>query len=162
MTIADIEPLKQYIRNELLAEWKAKGHYLTGQLIDEIEMATEIFATGLSIKGSGLKYAIYMNEGVGPDRIKHPYAPARIAGLARYAKLRMGIQDEKKQRQVAFAIAAKHKIYGMPLRAPQGTKWLDTTLTRIEPEIFQRLSFIYGNSINIIVENLVKQYQKAA
>jgi len=105
------------IIKEIADEWQAQGHDLTGTFREGmrykvIEGSNETTIDIIDTTDSS--YGKIINEGVRPEQIKYPYARARIAGLTRYAKLRMGAND-KDAVSIAFAIATKHAKEGMPL-----------------------------------------------
>lgn len=102
--------------------WRAQGHELTGKAVKDMETMIIETAQGYVIEGYVLDYMATQNTGVPANRI--PYTPGSgrrnskyIDGLIRYAKLRMGAGSEREAKNIAFAIASKHKREGMPTRA---------------------------------------------
>lgn len=101
----------------IIEEWEAQGHNLTGEFIRQIDY--EIKQEGDSVRlliydNTERGYGKIIDDGVQADRIKYPYARARIERLTNYGKLRIGLQD-KEARSFAFAVATKHAREGMPL-----------------------------------------------
>jgi hypothetical protein len=154
----DIAVLKKFVIEEIESSWRKEGHYLTGKLVSDMGLLVNGIDP-VTFEGHLYKYAQYMDQGVSPDRIKSRFAPARIAGLIRYVKLRMDIDDLKKARSIAYAIATKHKQRGMPLRAPTGTKWMDKALNKLNVRFEEKLFQIYGVNFELQMENLLKEYQ---
>jgi len=114
--------IAQHIIDLISEEWRRQGHDLTGAFtkgltykVDENQNEININIYDNTERG----YGVILNKGVPAANI--PYSPGSgarssryIAGLANYAKLRMGA-DDKTALSIAFAIAAKHKREGMPL-----------------------------------------------
>jgi len=101
----------------LRQEWRDQGHNLNGTFEKAIEY--ELQSTGEGVKivildGTDRGYGKIIDDGVKPEQIKSPYAPARIKGLTSYVERRMGIMG-KEAISIAYAIATKHKQEGMPL-----------------------------------------------
>ena len=95
----------------------------TGALIESFEHEVKQTAESTIINFSTNDYGIYLNDGIPPERIPYtPPPPKRggkskyIQGLIRWAKLKFRY-DEKRARNVAFAVARKHKQKGYPLTA---------------------------------------------
>ena len=86
-----------------------QGHKMTGAFEESLEVVTD----QNSVSGIGNVYGIYLNVGVKPSEIKHPFARARIDGLTRFVEHRMGLSG-KEAVSVAYAIATTHKREGMP------------------------------------------------
>ena len=117
-----LETLAAEVQQLIIDEWTKQGHHLTGAfekaMYYEIEQGESI--TIKFYDGTERGYGAILNRGVPAERI--PFYPGSgrkyskyIAGLARYAKLRMGASD-KDALSIAFAIAYKHKAEGMPTR----------------------------------------------
>lgn len=102
-----MEQLKQELRDQ--------GHFLTGELEDSIAAAISISGSGLSADVSALDYINPLDTGVPASKIDLNNG-GYIAGLIRYAELRFGASGPEAER-IAYAIAAKHKLEGMPTKA---------------------------------------------
>ena len=96
-----------------------QGHNLTGALSKSIEYEVQAQTDAASIEFRLLNYGMVLNYGVAPERI--PFTPNSgaknskyIDGLKMFAKLRFGAND-KEALSIAFAIAHKHKKFGMPI-----------------------------------------------
>jgi hypothetical protein len=99
--------------------FEIQGHDLTGALKKSIEYNVQAETDSAKIEVMLLNYGMVLNYGVRPERI--PYTPNSgaksskyIDGLKMFAKLRFGV-DDKKALSIAFAIAKKHKKFGMPI-----------------------------------------------
>ena len=126
-------------------EWKAQGHNLTGNAIQQLE--TRIIAgSDIIIQGYVVDYMANLNAGVTAANI--PYSPGSgarsskyIAGLIDYVKRRMGKSD-REAKSIAFAIASRHKKEGMPSKASvrfsstgKRTGFIEAALDGIEPKL---------------------------
>jgi hypothetical protein len=101
-----------------------QGRTLTGALVNSIDYSVNATVTSAYIEFTLLDYGMVLNYGVTPDRI--PFSPGSgaksskyIDGLKAYAKLRFSANDKEAER-IAFAIAHKHKKFGMPLDKKTG------------------------------------------
>lgn len=99
--------------------FRLQGRSLTGKLIDSIEYNVSAMVNRAYIEFTLLDYGMVLNYGVPPDRIPFTEGSGAkgskyIDGLKMFAKLKFGVND-KDALGIAFAIAKKHKKYGMPL-----------------------------------------------
>ena len=145
-----MDRIEDEVKKALLKHFTDEGHTLTGKLIADIETEVTSYSGGFAIDFMAAKYGAYLNFGVKAARI--PYTrgsgagrSAYITGLMKYVSLRMGINDEKQQKSVAFAIAEAQKKRGMPLRtAGLGTQWADKASEGLTLEpIFAELAETY-------------------
>jgi hypothetical protein len=101
---------------EILAEWEAQGHPLTGTWEDSLRSEVD----GDSATAMALTYGVVVNEGVTPENIPDQGTAEfnrYIADLAEYFKLRMvGISNTQAAR-LAFLTWRKHKQEGMSTAA---------------------------------------------
>lgn len=114
-----LDDLGYYLVLELRKELAAQGHNLTSELSKSISHAVDNYRSGLSLSISYLKYGIYVNNGVRPERV--PFGGGRSG-----AKTSLYIQaliDWVKERRLAegtqavgmaIAIARKHAKEGIP------------------------------------------------
>lgn len=112
-----LDKLGKAIIDRIALEWQRQGHQLTGAF----EQSLEYDYDGEYLNIYGNHYGKILETGVTAANI--PYTPGSgatsskyIQGLARYAMLRMGV-DERTALSIAFAIARTHKREGMPTRA---------------------------------------------
>ena len=101
-------------------EWRAQGHELSGSSVKQMETVIREEIATIVIEGYIPDYMAINNQGVPANRI--PYYPGSgrktskyIDGLIDYVKRRMGKSD-KEAKGIAFAIASKHKLEGMPTK----------------------------------------------
>lgn len=107
-----LKKVRQDLKAALAAEWVLQGHRLTGEFENEIEVRTQETDKGLTIDVLMLKRGAALE--LGRHRSEIQITGAYIAGLIDYVKKRMRINDSKKAKSVAFAIAKTHQKEGMP------------------------------------------------
>jgi hypothetical protein len=117
------------------------------------EASLEVLTEKSSVSGIGELYGIFLNLGVKAEQIKHPFARARIAGLTRFAQIRMGV-DEKAATGIAYAIATTHAREGMPTQGSykyskngKRTDMIDDAIEEAEPEI---IGILFNEFVNVI------------
>jgi hypothetical protein len=108
------------INKNLIVEWRAQGHHLTGGW--EKSLHGSVFSSGTTVVllGTMNSYGGIVEQGVSNNRI--PYGGSKasggtskyIQGLVSYFKLR-GL-GEKEAMRAAFATAKTHKKEGMPTK----------------------------------------------
>lgn len=104
----------ELVKKAVILNFRIQGHVMTGDLIETINYKIEQTDIGGRIDFYLNDYGMYQNYGVKASEIKKPFARPRIEGLQRFAKLKLGISNDKEALSVAFAIAKKHSIEGMP------------------------------------------------
>jgi len=104
------EELNEAIRNE----FSLQGHTLTGAA--ERSLQAKIIRSGDRVDaiGEAVEYMQKLNDGVPTSEIK--VTDQYVRELANYVTLRMGYTG-KKALKVAFLIARKHMMEGMPTEA---------------------------------------------
>lgn len=102
-----IHLIDEALIEDLKAELRNQGHYLTGDL--EASINAKKITDGEEIYAED--YIDPLNEGIAPQNYR-----ADIPGLTRYAELRFGVSGSEAVR-IAHAIAKKHQIEGMPTAA---------------------------------------------
>ena len=147
-------------------EWKAQGHNLTGNAIQQLE--TRIIAgSDIIIQGYVVDYMANLNAGVTAANI--PYSPGSgarsskyIAGLIDYVKRRMGKSD-REAKSIAFAIASRHKKEGMPSKASvrfsstgKRTGFIEAALDGIEPKLAALIEQGVEETIIFVLESYFK------
>lgn len=147
-------------------QWKAQGHNLTGNAIQQLETRI-VTGADIVIQGYVVDYMANINAGVTAANI--PYSPGSgarsskyIAGLIDYVKRRMGKSD-REAKSIAFAIASKHKREGMPSKASarfsstgKRTGFIEVALDGVEPELAQLIEQGVEESINFVLESFFK------
>ena len=123
-----------------------QGRSLTGALVNSIDYSVNATVNSAFIEFTLLDYGMILNYGVPANRI--PYSPGSgaksskyIDGLKLYAKLRFNANDKEAER-IAFAIARKHKKFGMPLDGKIGAvqNGLDDSKQEVEELINEALT----------------------
>ena len=148
-------------------EWKAQGHNLTGNAIQQLE--TKILQTGdgVLVLGYVTDYMANINAGVPASRI--PYSPGSgarssqyISGLIDYVKKRMG-KSQREAQSIAFAIASRHKKEGMPSKASarfsssgKRTGFIEAALDGVEPKLAALIERGIEESIIFVIESFFK------
>lgn len=127
----------KFVSNAVKQAFVMQGRSLTGNLVKSINYNVDATVNRAFIEFTLLDYGMILNYGVPPNRI--PYSPGSgaksskyIDGLKLYAKLRFNANDKEAER-IAFAIARKHKKYGMPLDGKTGA--VTNTIKETENEV---------------------------
>ena len=150
-------------------DWRAQGHELTGAAVKQMETMVRFEINTLIIEGFIPDYMAINNEGVPANRI--PYYPGSgrktskyIDGLIDYVKRRMGKSD-KEAKGIAFAIASKHKLEGMPTKnsvikhskTGRRTGFIEIALEKSSPKFIELIE----NAITFSVEATIESYYKS-
>ena len=115
-------------------------------MVNSIDYSVNATVNSAFIEFTLLDYGMILNYGVPANRI--PYSPGSgaksskyIDGLKLYAKLRFNANDKEAER-IAFAIARKHKKFGMPLDGKIGAvqNGLDDSKQEVEELINEALT----------------------
>lgn len=150
-------------------EWRAQGHELSGAAVKQMETVIREEIATIVIEGYIPDYMAINNKGVSSDKI--PYYPGSgrktskyIDGLIDYVKRRMGKSD-KEAKGIAFAIASKHKLEGMPTKnsvikhssTGKRTGFIETALEKSSPKFIELIE----NAITFSVETTIESYYKS-
>jgi len=140
------EQVGEVVKKAVKQAFIMQGRTLTGALVNSIDYSVNATVTSAYIEFTLLDYGMILNYGVPANRI--PYSPGSgaksskyIDGLKMYAKLRFNANDKEAER-IAFAIARKHKKFGMPLDKKTGAveKGLDESKEEVEELINEALT----------------------
>ena len=140
------EQVGEVVKKAVKQAFIMQGRTLTGALVNSIDYSVNATVTSAYIEFTLLDYGMILNYGVPANRI--PYSPGSgaksskyIDGLKMYAKLRFNANDKEAER-IAFAIARKHKKFGMPLDKKTGAveKGLDESKDEVEELINEALT----------------------
>lgn len=140
------EQVGEVVKKAVKQAFIMQGRSLTGALVNSIDYSVNATVTSAFIEFSLLEYGMILNYGVPANRI--PYSPGSgaksskyIDGLKMYAKLRFNANDKEAER-IAFAIARKHKKFGMPLDGKIGAvqNGLDDSKDEVEALISEALT----------------------
>lgn len=175
MILQELNALSDLIIEELRRELKDQGHNMTGALSRSIKIRTVAGRDGISLIGSFLRYGASIDQGIKPDKIPFTIGSGKksseyIKGLIRFVKRRRIATNDKKAKQIAFAIAitAKIKREGHPTKGSfsrtitkNGRRlgWMTGTLERNEEEIGELLQDIFNNEISVNIDNLLKNIE---
>jgi hypothetical protein len=150
-------------------EWRAQGHELSGSAVKQMETVIREEIATIVIEGYVPDYMAINNQGVPSNRI--PYYPGSgrkeseyIKGLMRYVQQRMG-KSEKESKGIAFAIASKHKLEGMPTKnsvikhskTGRRTGFIEIALEKSSPKFIELIE----NAITFSVEATIESYYKS-
>ena len=118
------EDIGKLVSDSVKEAFRMQGRSLTGKLIQSIDYNVKSTVSSAFIEFTLLDYGMILNYGVSPSRIPYTRGSGAkgskyIDGLKAYAKLRFNA-NEKTALSIAFAIANKHKKYGMPLDGKTG------------------------------------------
>lgn len=158
-----LNSIGEVVKKAVIYNFKLQDHVMTGDLIDTINYKIQTTDIGGRVDFYLNDYGMYQNYGVTPSQIKKPFARPRIEGLQRFAKLKLGISDEKEALRVAFAIARKHKLEGMPTNGSQAmgkkTGAINDALKDTEKEVAELIEKAMGEVITTLIsDTLVKSY----
>jgi len=129
-----------------------QGRTLTGALVNSIDYSVNATVTSAFIEFTLLDYGMILNYGLPANRI--PFSPGSgaksskyIDGLKMYAKLRFNANDKEAER-IAFAIAHKHKKFGMPLDKKTGA--VEEGIKQSSDEVEELISEALTKVINVM------------
>lgn len=140
------EQVGEVVKKAVKQAFVMQGRTLTGALVNSIDYSVNATVTSAYIEFTLLDYGMILNAGVPANRI--PFSPGSgakssryIDGLKMYAKLRFNANDKEAER-IAFAIAHKHKKFGMPLDKKTGAveKGLEESKDEVEALISEALT----------------------
>jgi hypothetical protein len=140
------EQVGEVVKKAVKQAFIMQGRSLTGALVNSIDYSVNATVTSSFIEFTLLDYGMILNYGVPANRI--PYSPGSgaksskyIDGLKLYAKLRFNANDKEAER-IAFAIARKHKKFGMPLDKKIGAvqNGIDDSKDEVEALISEALT----------------------
>lgn len=111
----------EHLIDMMKEELEDQGHNLTGFLSDSIVYKVTEIPDGFKASIYVQDYGIPLNTGVKANRIPYMRGSGAgkskyIEGLTQFALLRHLASNLREAKQVAFAIANKHKKEGMPTR----------------------------------------------
>jgi hypothetical protein len=140
------EQVGEVVKKAVKQAFIMQGRSLTGALVNSIDYSVNATVTSAFIEFTLLDYGMILNYGVPANRI--PYSPGSgaksskyIDGLKLYAKLRFNANHKEAER-IAFAIARKHKKFGMPLDKKIGAvqNGIDDSKDEVEALISEALT----------------------
>jgi hypothetical protein len=158
-----LNSIGEVVKKAVIYNFKLQGHVMTGDLIDTINYKIQTTDIGGRIDFYLNDYGMYQNYGVTAAQIKKPFARPRIEGLQRFAKIKLGISDEKEALRVAFAIAKKQSVEGMPTKNSRSmgkkTGAINDALKDVEKEVENMISIGMEEVITTLIsDTLAKSY----
>lgn len=173
ITDESIRVLEDFLRKALSDELVIQGHKNTGGLIESINFISRKTATMLTIEERHLNYGNIIDKGVAASRIPYGGRTGKggtskyIQALMDYVRKRAIAQGDKEVKNIAFAIANKHKKFGMPTpgssrfsSSRKRTGWIDEAQKRSQGELASLLLRLYGNDIQVEFDNFVREWNK--
>ena len=140
------EQVGEVVKKAVKQAFVIQGRSLTGALVNSIDYSVNATVNSAFVEFTLLDNGMILNYGVPPERIHYsPGSGAKsskyIDGLKLYAKLRFNANDKEAER-IAFAIARKHKKFGMPLDGKIGAvqNGLDDSKQEVEELINEALT----------------------
>ena len=140
------EQVGEVVKKAVKQAFIIQGRSLTGALVNSIDYSVNATVNSAFVEFTLLDYGMILNYGVPANRI--PYSPGSGANSSKYidclklyAKLRFNANDKEAER-IAFAIARKHKKFGMPLDGKIGAvqNGLDDSKDEVEALISEALT----------------------
>jgi len=166
LTERGLNRFEDMMKYQLMHEWKAQGHYMTGKAVETIEFKAKEVRGAFEISLYALPYATYLERGILPQHIPFGGKTGKtksmyIEGLRQYVEKRMGITG-KKALSIAFAIAHTHKREGMPSKKSmrfsstgKRTEWINDTMFKREKLIRQFLMDEVGEALDLTLRNFI-------
>jgi hypothetical protein len=146
------EQVGEVVKKAVKQAFIMQGRTLTGALVNSIDYSVNATVTSAFIEFTLLDYGMILNYGVPANRI--PFSPGSgaksskyIDGLKMYAKLRFNANDKEAER-IAFAIAHKHKKFGMPLDKKTGA--VEEGIKESSDEVEELISEALTQVINVM------------
>ena len=146
------EQVGEVVKKAVKQAFIMQGRSLTGALVNSIDYSVNATVTSAFIEFTLLDYGMILNYGVPANRI--PFSPGSgaksskyIDGLKMYAKLRFNANDKEAER-IAFAIARKHKKFGMPLDKKTGA--VEEGIKESSDEVEELISEALTQVINVL------------
>lgn len=150
--------LFKFISLMLTAELERQGHKLTGALIKSFDYKIREKTNTISYDFLMFQYGLSLNDGVRPERIPFSKPSGRggtskyIQGLIRFARIKFRA-NEKRAKQIAFAIATKHKKLGNPSTGKIG--FIDNVLEADAQEIENIIADYYEATIELLIKESI-------
>ena len=152
-----LNSIGEVVKKAVIYNFKLQDHVMTGDLIDTINYKIQTTDIGGRVDFYLNDYGMYQNYGVTAAQIKKPFAKPRIEGLQRFAKIKLGISDEKEALRVAFAIAKKQSVEGMPTKNSRSmgkkTGAINDALKDVEKEVENMISIGMEEVITTLISD---------
>jgi len=165
-----VDELLENVVNESKNNLQRQGHRLSGSLINSVQKTVTVENNRIKGVIEFLEYGVYQDSGIKKENI--PFTSRKrgqgkggtsdyIEGLKDFAIKRGMAADDKEALSIAFAIAKKHKQYGMhttngkPDKTKQG--WFSSAVDKFQPEIDKAINQAIGEALNVIVQQAVNE-----
>lgn len=142
----------EVVKDAVKKAFEMQGRKLTGALVNSIDYSVNATVNSAFVEFTLLDYGMILNYGVPPNKI--PFSPGSgaksskyIDGLKMFAKLRFNANDKEAER-IAFAIAHKHKKFGMPLDKRVGA--IDNGIRDSKDEVEELISDALTKVIQVL------------
>jgi hypothetical protein len=154
------DKISEIIIDALATSFVKHGHFMTGKIIDDIEIKIQQAADGTNLDYYMYPYGGYLERGVKAENI--PFSPGSgaktsmyISALISYVKRKFSVSDAKEAKSIAFAIAHTQKRHGMPaVTGGQGTKWISDAIETAEKK-FDSLADEHYRYAEEAIENMI-------
>ena len=173
----NIDKLKAVLTKALTEEWEAQGHSMNNAIVENIDFVVKQETDKLTISGMMFAYGNIIAAGVASSKIPYSGRSGRggtslyIQALQNYVKARMHIEDEKKSKSIAFAIAQTQKFsgdaVGMPTRGSYAftktgarLRWIEEAFKHNEDNITEAISDMCFNLLTVNFDVLLTSWQK--
>ena len=153
------EALATLIIPQLISELKRQGHKLTGALIESFEVRVKEKTDSISIEFLMLKYGLSLNYGIKPEKIPYTIGGAPRGGTSKYIKglidfaIKKFHVEKREAKQIAFAIAYKHKKEGYPLT--KKIAFIDNVLKANDDKIELIIQDYYEATIELLIKEFI-------
>lgn len=160
-----INEILEFVKQELIDEYEAQGHKLSGALADQMKIEITTLTDGVMGIIFINDYYKYLDKGVSANRIPYTQGSGKksskfIEGLIRFFQIRLNLsQDQAKG--AAFATAQKMKKEGMPTRGSYAfskngkrTDFFTGTILRSQAAILQGVNDLFGEAMNAVINEL--------
>jgi len=156
--------LSKFVFEQLAEELIRQGHKLTGSLIKSFELQIDKQAEATTYAFLMNNYGLSLEYGIKPERIPYTIGGQRrggtskyIQGLIKFAQLKFRA-DKRRAKQIAFAIANKHKREGYPLTKKIG--FISNVLEADKDRIQAIISTYFEASIDLLIKEQITFNQK--
>jgi hypothetical protein len=117
ITEADGLEIARFLHSEIIKEWRAQGHHMTGKFETVLREEISKIVNGISIKGYGVDYAKYIENYLPAGKVPFTLGSGAkkskfIDALIGYAKARGMATAFTECKSIAFAIAVTQKKEG--------------------------------------------------
>jgi hypothetical protein len=159
------DKIDEIIIDALAESFVAHGHFMTGKIIEDIEIKREEVRGGANIDYYTYPYGVYLERGVKAENI--PFSPGSgaksslyIDALISYVKRKFSISDMKEAKSMAFAIAHTQIKQGMPGgTGGEGSKWISDAIMDADSKMDVLYDYHY-EMVDNLIENMIQRFNK--